>query len=64
MVFALQKGDLSQRIQTADQGDIREVQDSLNNSMQYMQELVADINTTMQSLQEGKFSGRVRVLSA
>ena len=32
--------------------------------MQYMQELVADINTTMQSLQEGKFSGRVKVLSA
>ena len=54
MVFALQKGDLSQRIETEDQGDIREVQDSLNNSMQYMQELVADINSTMQSLQEGK----------
>ena len=50
MVFALQKGDLSQRIQTEDQGDIREVQDSLNNSMQYMQELVADIITTMQGL--------------
>ncbi len=64
MVFALQKGDLSQRIQTEDQGDMREVQDSLNNSMQYMQELVADINSTMQSLQEGKFFGRVKVLSA
>ena len=64
MVFALQKGDLSQRIETEDQGDIREVQDSLNNSMQYMQELVADINSTMQSLQEGKFSGKVKVLSA
>ena len=32
--------------------------------MQYMQELVADINSTMQSLQEGKFSGKVKVLSA
>ena len=64
MVFALQKGDLSQRIETEDQADIREVQDSLNNSMQYMQELVADINSTMQSLQEGKFSGKVKVLSA
>ena len=64
MVFALQKGDLSQRIETEDQADIREVQDSLNNSMQYMQELVVDINSTMQSLQEGKFSGRVKVLSA
>ena len=29
-----------------------------------MQELIADINTTMQSLQECKFSGRVKVLSA
>ncbi len=64
MVFALQKGELSERIETEDQGDIRAVQDSLNNSMQYMQELVNDINSMMQELKQGKFSGRVKVLSA